>query len=500
MSTITSSTMSATSTTTSIQDAAQSIISGSTQSSMDVNALVTALVSGKVAGKTAALASHATRDNDQLTAIGTLKSVLSLMQSALTPLANGKALSSVTATASGKGLTASAGNGAVAGSYEVKVDNIANAQSIASDAFAAKSSLGAGSLTLSLGGKSTTVTIDRSKSTLADIASAINSASGNPGIVATVVNSVDGAHLLLHSTATGLANGINVTVNSDDADLNKLNVKTTISTDSPPTTSVDEASHWKQSVAGQDSRLTISGMQVTSPSNAVSTIIDGLTLNLSADSVGTTQTLTIAPNVTDQKTAITAFVTAYNNFITTDALYTGFDSTKKAGAQGGILLGDSTLNTIRNTLTGDLSGVSNHGANQAGGAASLAGVGITLQKDGTLKIDDAALTNALTNNAQATVALFSGTSGLAATMNASVTTFLQSGGMLDQHTNALNADLQSVTKQQTQIADYTDKLTKAYNQQFTTLNMLMTQMSHDGDYLTALFGGKNSAGAMANNK
>ncbi|MGA7778746.1 MAG: flagellar filament capping protein FliD [Paraburkholderia sp.] len=499
MSTITTSTMSATSTTTSIQDAAQSLISGSTQSNTDVNALVSALVNAKVAGKTALLTSRATRDNNQLTAIGTLKSVLSLMQSAMTPLANGKAFSSFTATASGKGLTASTGNGAVAGSYVVGVDNIATSQSITSDAFAAKSALGSGSLTLSLGGKSTTVTIDRSRSTLADIASAINSASGNPGISATVVNSVDGAHLLLHSTSTGLANGINVTVNSDDTDLNKLNVKTSISTDSA-TTTVDEAFHWKQSVAGQDAQLNISGMQVTSPTNSVSTTIDGLTLNLSADSEGTTQTLSVAPDVTDQKAAIGSFVTAYNNFVTTAALFTGFDSTKKAGAQGGVLLGDSALNAIHNALTGALSAASSHGGNQSSGAASLAGIGITFQKDGTLKIDDATLTNALTNNAPATAALFSGKNGLAASMNASITSFLQTGGTLDAHTNALNADLKAVSSQQTQLTDYTDKLTKSYNQQFTALNTLMTQMSQNGDYLTALFGGKNSAGALANNK
>ena len=500
MSTITTSTMSATSTTTSIQDAAQSIISGATQSSTDLNALVSALVNAKVAGKTAMLTSQATRDNNQLTAIGTLKSVLSLMQSALTPLANGKAFSSVTATASGKGLTASASKGAVAGSYAVEVENIATSQSITSDAFAAKSALGAGSLTLSLGGKSTTVTIDRDRSTLADIASAINAASGNPGISATVVNGLDGAHLLLHSTATGLANGINVTVNSDDADLNKLTVKSSISADSPATTTVDEAFHWKQSVAGQDARLSISGMQVTSPTNAISTAIDGLTLNLSADSAGTTQTLTIAADVTDQKTAISAFVTAYNNFITTSASFTGFDATKKAGAQGGILLGDSTLNAIRNTLTGALTGASSHAGNQGSSAASLAGIGITFQKDGTLKIDDDALTNALTNNASATAALFSGKNGLAASLNASITSFLKTGGILDAHTNALNEDLKAVTSQQTQLTDYTDKLTKSYNQQFTALNKLMTQMSHNGDYLTALFGGKNSAGALATNK
>src|SRR6202453_3223967 len=157
MSTVTSTSNSAS---TSIQQAAQSIISGSTQSSTDVNAIITALVNAKVAGKTAALTDRATRDNNQLTAIGMLNSVLSLLQSALTPLANGSAFNTFTASASGKGLTASAGKGVAAGSYAVDVKNIAASQSITSGAFTNKAALGAGSLTLSVGGKSTTVNIE----------------------------------------------------------------------------------------------------------------------------------------------------------------------------------------------------------------------------------------------------------------------------------------------------------------------------------------------------
>jgi flagellar hook-associated protein 2 len=493
MSTVTSTSNSAS---TSIQQAAQSIISGSTQSSTDVNTLVTALVNAKVAGKTAALTGRATRDNNQLTAIGTLKSVLSLLQSALTPLTNGSAFNTFTASASGKGLTASAGKGVAAGSYAVDVKNIAASQSITSGAFTSKAALGAGSLTLSVGGKSTTVNIESGKSTLADIAAAINSASGNPGVSATVVNGVDGAHLMLHSTSTGLANGINIQVKSDSADLNKLSVKSSVSTTTPATTQVDDSGNWKQSVAGEDAHLSISGMEIESASNTVTSAIDGLTLNLSADAVDNPQTLTIAQDVTDQKTAISAFVTAYNNFVTSVASFAGFDSTKKAGSQGGVLLGDSTVNAIRNTLAGAISG----GLKQGSGMANLAAIGITLQKDGTLKTDDVKLTNALTTDPTGVAALFNLKTGMAASMNTSLTSFLKTGGMLDAHSNALTADLKSISSQQAQLTDYTDKLTKGYNAQFTALNTLMTQMSQNGDYLTALFGGKNSAGALANNK
>ena len=51
-------------------------------------------------------------------------------------------------------------------------------------------------------------------------------------------------------------------------------------------------------------------------------------MTLTSDSVGTTQTLTIGQDVAGQKTTIEAFVTAYNNFISTASSLTSFDSTQ----------------------------------------------------------------------------------------------------------------------------------------------------------------------------
>ena len=87
------------------------------------------------------------------------------------------------------------------------------AQQLLSNAFAGGSTaaVGTGTLSLSLGGTSFSVTIDSSDDTLAGIAAAINSASGNPGISATVMQGTDGAYLVLSSSLTGAANTIQVT-------------------------------------------------------------------------------------------------------------------------------------------------------------------------------------------------------------------------------------------------------------------------------------------------
>lgn len=586
--------------TAALQQAAQSIISGSTgNSSLDVSSLVTALVNSKTAGQLSALTAQKTADNTKISAVGTLKAALSALQASLTNLSNGKTLASYTATASGSGLSATAGVGAVAGSYAITVSQIAQAQTISSSAFSATAPVGTGTLNVSLGGQSVSVTIDSTNNTLSGIASAINSASNNPGVSATVVTGTDGAHLVLRSASTGAANTISVS--SSDAGLSNLGVTSspvltsgtfssqqvlgtgamTISVGGKSTnltidgtnntlqgiadaitnahlgvtanvvsassgsqqlvvTSSNGSSNsisittsgvandqglsslnnmvttsaitstgsgaWKQPQSAQDALFTVDGTQASSSTNSATTAIAGVTLNLTAAALGTTsssgpitgntQTLTIASDTTSQATAITNFVSLYNTLVTTMGTLTSFDSTQAQGSQAGPLLGDSMTNTIENSLASIVSG----GVKNGNVAVTLASIGITLNADGSMTTDSTALNNALTNSPATVASLFNSTNGVAAQLNNSITNFTQTGGIMDTETTAINADLTSIASQQTTLAAYTAQLTSQYQAQFTALNTLMATMNNNSQYLTQLFGGTNSAGALANGK
>jgi flagellar hook-associated protein 2 len=131
---------------------------------------------------------------------------------------------------------------------------------------------------------------------------------------------------------------------------------------------------------------------------------------------------------------------------------------------------------------------------------SLGSIGISLQADGTLQVDSAALTNALQNNSSTVASLFNSTNGIGAQLSTSITNFTKTGGMIDVRTTALNSDLKSIQTQQTSLNDYIAQLTSQYSAQFTALNTLMATMNNNSQYLTQLFGGTNSAGALATNK
>ncbi|RAS35976.1 flagellar filament capping protein FliD [Paraburkholderia bryophila] len=484
-----------------VQQAAQSIISGSTgNSSMDVASLVSALVNAKTAGQSAALQARQTTDNTTLSAYGALTSALSALQAAIKNLSDGTTLSTFAATASGKGLDPKAGVGAVPGSYTVEVKQIATSQSLASAAFGATTQLGTGTLSIAVGGKSMDITVDSKNNTLGGIADAINKASNNPGVTATIVTGTGGAHLVLRAAATGAANTIDVTTSNvqNDVGLAALGVKSTPGADGAASTFVssDSTKAWRQSEAAQDALLAIGGIDARSATNAVTDAISGVSLNLSRDAVGTTQTLTIAPDTTAQNTAITNFANLYNTVVTTVNKLSSYDKTSKTG---GALLGDSTLQTIKNSLASIIGG----GVGKGTSTVSLAHIGITLKgdpADGTLVIDNAKLSSALGTAPARVSQLFNTTDGLGAKLNRSITEFTRTGGIIDTRNSALNADLKSVTAQQSKLADYATQLTRQYQSQFTALNTLMATMNNNSAYLTALFGGSKSAGALATNK
>ncbi len=102
------------------------------------------------------------------------------------------------------------------------------------------------------------------------------------------------------------------------------------------------------------------------------------------------------------------------------------------------------MNTIKNTLATIISKGVGTGKDQV----NLAPIGITLQPDGTLKTDeDAALTAAISSNSGTVASLFNSVTGVAATLNNSLSSF-STGGIIDTRTTALNADLKSIADQQ----------------------------------------------------
>ncbi|RKP52254.1 flagellar filament capping protein FliD [Trinickia fusca] len=464
-------TVSPSSNTTLLQQAAQSIVSGATGSSLDVNTLVSAIVMAKIAGRASAIANQQKSGNTMLSALGMMKSSLGTLQTSLAGLSDGSIFTQFAATASGKGITATTTGGAAAGSYAVNVQQLATANQISSKAFAAKATLGTGTLTIGIGSASMTLNLDSKNNTLAGIASAINGAANNPGVTAAVVTGTDGQHLVLTSAQTGAANIVSVSAGAGvDSNMATAN--------------------FTQVEAAQDAKLTISGSAVTSASNTVKDALTGVTLNLTSAAVGSPQTISVAADPSAIALAVQGFQKAYNAWV---AQHKSLSSYDPSTAQAGPLLGDAMLNSAVNGIGGIMAS----GVAQGGKTYSLAQIGLDLKHDGTLGFDQAKLQSTLSANPTLVSSVFNGTNGIGQQMNKFLDAYTQTTiGQVDKRTASINSSLLTVSKQQNELVAYQQTLTTQYNAQFTALNRLLTRVNNNRNYLNQLFGGNGSPGTM----
>lgn len=433
-------------------------------SGIDVSSLVNQLVAARKAPLQNQITNQASRANTQLSALGQVSAALSALQSAMAPITDGSAFSSRSVSSSDTDvLTAGANGNAVAGSYDIVVTQLASTLKASSGAFAdSGTQVGTGTLTVAVGSQTMNLSIDGSNGSLASIRDAINKASDNPGVSATIVNGTDGAHLVLSGTNTGAANGFTVSSSGGDGGLAALKYD--------PQGSGNGLSVIR---AAADAEYTIDGLAAHSAGNSISTAIDGITLNLAA--LGST-TVGVANDPAKATSALKNLVATYNSFVGIYQSLTKYDATS---GTAGAMIGDATINGINSTLSRIIGGSAN--------GASLSSIGISLQVDGTLALDSDKLSAALADGGKQVGDLFGGTDGLSAKLGAQLTQWVGSNGVLASRTDSIGQQLADLKNRQATLDNRMAALTARYQTQFTALDTLMSKLNNTSSYLTQQF-------------
>lgn len=170
-------------------------------SGMDIGGIVTALVNAESAGKIAKFDVSEGKLNAQISGIGALKSAMSEFNDKLKTLTKSETFGSQKVAISTKDyLSATVDKTAVSGSYQVKVEQLAQSQKVGSAVTTdASSPIGEGSLSIGVG-SGTAFNIDVSATdSLTDIMNKINNADDNTDVTATVINGELGPQLVLGS-------------------------------------------------------------------------------------------------------------------------------------------------------------------------------------------------------------------------------------------------------------------------------------------------------------
>lgn len=450
-----------------------SISSAGLGSGLDVNGLVSQLVAAEKAPTSGRLTTRETRVQSLLSAYGTLKSSVAEFQDALKKLKQPATFSSHSASSSDTDLLkVSAGTSAVPATYSVKVEAVAQTQKLASAGYAsAATAVGTGRLDIAAGGKNFSVNIDSGNQSLAGIRDAINSASGNPGVKATLVTASTGTHLVITAAGSGAAQAVKMTAVTgvgDSGDLAQLNYDPLAL--SNPMTVKSEA---------RDARINLDGFTLTSATNTFSDAIAGLTLTVVDADPDTTLEVKVDQDRAASRQAIDQFVSGYNKLRSTLNSLTAFNASTKSAGQ---LQGDSTTmqlaSTLRNEINTALAGADVD-------LDTLAELGISsAAKGGTLSVDSTRMDKVLSTRFDDVAKMFSGDSGFAARLNSSLDRFTASQGSIQSRTDSLQAQAKSLSAQRDALELRMSKLESRYLAQFTALDKLMSGLSSTSSFLT----------------
>ncbi len=348
----------------------------------------------------------------ELSAYGQLSAATYAFQTALGGLTSASGFQALTATPSNTTvMTATADQTAKPGNYAVNVSQLAQAQTlVAAGQTSTSAAIGTGASTQisfqfgAISGGSVTngtysgaaftqdstkgggsVTIDSSNNSLQGIADAINKA--GVGVTASLVNDGSGTpwRLSLSSTQSGAHSAMKISVSGDPA------LQSLLGEDPAGTQNLT------QTQAAQSAALTVNGLAINSDSNSVSQAIAGVKLNLTGTGAST---VTVAQDNSAATTNVQAFVQAYNTLQSTvSTLAAPGGGTGTAGPLAGQFNVEQVQTQLRRTLSGTMTDVN-------GNSGTLADVGITFQKDGSLALDSTKLASVLSANPGEVASLF----------------------------------------------------------------------------------------------
>ncbi len=448
-----------------------SISSPGIGSGLDINALITQLVSAEGSASANRLNLRETEYQGDISAFGSLKGSLSLFQSGIQGLQELSDFQQRSASSSNKEIfTVSADETADVSQYGVEVVQLAQTHKlITTDSFAATDTVGAGTLTFTQGEDSFAVLVDAAD-TLTDIRDAVNSATDNSGLKAAIINVDDGLggteqKLVFTAEFSGLVNEITVTADDDDpSDIDNLGLSRLANVN------LEEPS------IAQDGKIKVDGQLVSSSTNLFKNVIDGITIN--AVSVGADETLSVTQNRSSVTVKINTFIANYNGLIDT---FNALGSYNSATATGGILLGDSALRGVQNSIRQE---VSSSVSGLTSSFSTLAELGITTDDTGKLVLDNDTLNDALDSGFDQVGELFASTNGIANTLDAIVEGYIGPDGIIEGRTEGLQASIEGIVVQREALNRRLESIGTRLLSQFTAMDQIVSSLRNQSSFLT----------------
>jgi len=342
-----------------------------------------------------------TEPDAQISPVGKLRSATSATLDAAAQLRKTQTWSATTASSDTPQVVQAVSNKAASGDYSVSVDAVAAAQTTASATFSSLSTvIGIGTLNIELGGWNTSqtafatnpnwpkasVTFGPKDTSLERIRDRINAA--GVGVIASVVSDATGSRLVLRSTSTGAANGFKVSAEPNSKPTADTSQALAALGFDPSAINGGNAALVQ---AAQDAKLNINGRDVQSAQNMVEDKATGLSLRLHDVSQGEVN-IHVKSDTASLSQGVHDFANAYNDMSAQLA------SIDPQSSDSGIQTARDIQQRVQAAFKpdGHPSALSNR----------LSDIGVAMNSQGMLTVDDAKLTASLEQNPSQVQSLF----------------------------------------------------------------------------------------------
>ncbi|ACJ31734.1 Flagellar hook-associated protein 2 [Shewanella piezotolerans WP3] len=434
------------------------------------------LISAERMGKDQLYKTSMTKHQSQLDAYEILESSLKKMTSKLEAI-NGDAFESKTSSISDENASITVESDAPAGSYDLYVKQLAQSHQL-SKSFSSETEVlpTTGVLSIQVGPNAAdTIDIDMAvlnadgTRTVSDLRDAINNHSDNPGVQASLVRTGGQVELMMTSKESGAAKNIDVKMDGVDWGMTERK-------------------------AAQDAEVTLNGIDITSSSNYLGNVIDGVSIELNrAHAVGESSSIKIESDSSTSEQAVKDFVESFNdlmdqiNQLTRSMGSSVVDEANKdkdkdddeededapssiTEDQLGVLKGDSSLRMLQNSMRNSVFDAAPNGMR-------LSDVGIEMNRDGKLNIDEDKLNQALKDDPAAIKEMFTASGSFVDRIDTIIDPFTKSSGYLDLKQNNLDKQIERVEDSMSRHDYQMQQRYQIYLSQFTAMENTINQLN-----------------------
>lgn len=233
--------------------------------------------------------------------------------------------------------------------------------------------------------------------------------------------------------------------------------------------------------------VTVDGISYQRETNtALTDILDGVTLSLQSTG-STTVSVSSDPSVIEDE--IKNFVDLFNDLIAEIDANDDYDEDTETW---GTLAKSYSISSAENTLLSILSTSLNTGSQ----ISSLMDLGLEINRDGTISLDEETLASMMESNFEEIEALFLGAdnfTGLADTLNVQITEYTKNGGLLQSEIEAVDS---RISRLEDDIETETERLDKKYEtltQQYVELDSYLREMESQQNYINEMFSTTSSS-------